>query len=86
MEASSGVVFFDREGAQQRAFEELLEQAAKIGANGVIDWETGERSEIVPQIDPNTGITTYRPQVVKTVKGTAIYVVPVSVSDDGGAK
>ena len=42
VEAASDVILISTEAAQERAFVELRKQAAKIGANGVIEWEIGE--------------------------------------------
>ena len=53
VEAATDVNFINTKGARERAFKaaqervfaELKEQAASIGANGVIDWEVGEITE-----------------------------------------
>jgi len=76
VEAASDVlffIFFDK-SAIERAFAELKEQAAKIGANGVIDWEIGEIEEWVPHYDSHTGIYSTSRRITKTVMGTAIFV------------
>lgn len=74
VEAASDVRLFSLEAAQERAFVELKKQAAKIGANGVIEWHVGQTTEWVPHHDANTGMTTMRTQITKTVSGRAIYV------------
>ncbi len=81
VEAASDVILISTEVAQERAFAELKEQAAKIGANGVIDWEVGEIKEMVSHYDPNAG--THYPgwQITKTVRGTAIFVTSNSRSE-----
>ena len=78
VEAASDVLLFSEEAAQERAFAELKEQAAKIGANGVIDWEVGEKREIVDTVDGNTGQPGLGLRRSMTVKGTAIYVPSTS--------
>ena len=80
--AATDVNFINTKGARERAFKaaqervfaELKEQAASIGANGVIDWQVGEIKERGSHYDPNTGISYPKEQITKTVKGTAIYV------------
>jgi hypothetical protein len=61
-------------------FAELKEQAASIGANGVIDWEVGEIKEQGSHYDPNAGISYPKEQITKTAKGTAIFVASISRS------
>ena len=81
VEAASDVILISTETAQERAFAELKEQAAKIGANGVIGWEVGEITKLVSHYDPNAG--THYPgwQTTKTVSGTAIFVTSNSRSE-----
>ena len=74
VEAASDVILFLNKAAEERAFAELKEQAAKIGANGVIDWEVGEIEEWGTHYDPNTGIYSPSRRITKTVTGTAILV------------
>ncbi len=81
VEAASDVFFISTEPAQERAFAELKEQAAKIGANGVIDWEVGEIKEMISHVDANTGISYPGWQTTKTVRGTAIFVASISRSE-----
>ncbi len=81
VEAASDVVLFFDKSAIERAFAELKEQAAKIGANGVIDWEVGETEEWRPHYDPNTGIYSSSRRITKTVTGTAILVSSISRSE-----
>ncbi len=76
VEAASDVlflIFFDK-SAIERAFAELKDQAAMIGANGVIDWEVGEIEKWGTHYDPNTGIYSPSRRITKTVTGTAILV------------
>ena len=80
VEAISNIEFSD-EAAEGRAFVELKKQAAKIGANGVIEWEIGETLGSVNVHNPDTGGFSSWPQRRKTVKGTAIYVTPISRSE-----
>ncbi len=81
VEAASDVILISTEVAQERAFAELKEQAAKIGANGVIDWEVGEIKEMVSHYDPNAGTHYSGWQITKTVRGTAIFVTSNSRSE-----
>ncbi len=81
VEAASDAFPFYNKTALERAFAELKEQAAKIGANGVIDWEVGEIKEMVSHHDPNTGTSYPGWQITKTVKGTAIFVTSNSRSE-----
>ena len=74
VEAASGVFFFYDKAAEERAFVELKEQAATIGANGVMEWEVGEKVEWGTHYDPNTGMTSPQRSKTITVTGTAIYV------------
>ena len=74
VEAASDVFLFYNKTAEERAFAELKEQAAKIGANGVIDWEVGEIEEWGTHYEPNTGIYSPSRRITKTVAGTAIFV------------
>jgi len=74
VEAASDAFPFYKKTALERAFAELKEQAAKIGANGVIGWEVGEIEESVPHYNPNTGIYSSSRRITKTVTGTAILV------------
>jgi hypothetical protein len=74
VEAASDVRLYSLKAAEERAFVELKKQAAKIGANGVIVWQVGQTTELVPYRDPNTGISTLRVQITKTVEGRAIYI------------
>ena len=72
---------FSDEAAQERAFVELKKQAAKIGANGVIEWEIGEVWGTTKLYNSVTGDFTDWPQLRKTIKGTAIYVILNSQSE-----
>jgi len=81
VEAASGVFFFFDNSAEERAFAELKEQAAMIGANGVIEWEVGEIVEWNSVYDVNTGITSPQRSKTITVTGTAIYVTSTSRSE-----
>ena len=89
VEAATDVNFINTKGARERAFKaaqervfaELKEQAASIGANGVIDWEVGETKERGSHYDPNSGISYPKEYITKTVKGTAIYVTSNSRSE-----
>jgi uncharacterized protein YbjQ (UPF0145 family) len=83
VEAASNVRVFSLEAAQERAFAELKQQAAKIGANGVIEWEVWEDSIIVQVPDQDTEGWTYRDQTETTMiaKGRAIYVSPISLNE-----
>ena len=88
VEAATDVNFINTKGARERAFKaaqervfaELKEQAASIGANGVIDWEVGEIKERYSHYDPNTGMSYPKEQITKTVRGTAIFVASSSRS------
>jgi uncharacterized protein YbjQ (UPF0145 family) len=73
VEAFSNIEFSD-EAAEERAFVELKKQAAKIGANGVIEWEVDETLGSVNVHNPSTGTFSTWPQRRFNVKGTAIYV------------
>jgi len=75
VEAASDAFPFYNKTALERAFAELKEQAAKIGANGVIGWEVGEIKEMVYRYDPNAGTSYPAWEVTKTVRGTAIFVI-----------
>ena len=81
VEAASDAILISTEAAQERAFAELKEQAAKIGANGVIGWEVGEIKEMVWHYDPNAGTSYPGWQITKTVRGTAIFVTSNSRSE-----
>ncbi len=81
VEAASDVFLISTEAAQERAFAELKEQAAKIGANGVIGLEVGEIQEMVYRHDPNAGTSYPAWEVTKTVRGTAIFVISNSRSE-----
>ncbi len=81
IEAASGVFLFYDKTAEERAFAELKEQAATIGANGVIDWEVGETVEWNSVYDVNTGMTSPQRSKTITVTGTAIYVTSTSRSE-----
>ena len=81
VEAATDVNFINTKGARERAFAELKEQAASIGANGVIDWEVGEIKERGSHYDPNTGISYPKEQITKTMRGTAISVTSNSRSE-----
>ncbi len=88
VEAATDVNFINTKGARERAFKaaqervfaELKEQAASIGANGVIDWEVGEIKEQGSYYDQNTGISYPKELITKTVRGTAIFVASSSRS------
>ncbi len=81
VEAASGVFLFYDKTAEGRAFSELKEQAATIGANGVIEWEVGEIVEWNSVYDVNTGMTSPQRSKTITVTGTAIYVTSTSRSE-----
>ncbi len=81
VEAASDVFPFYKKTALERAFAELKEQAAKIGANGVIGWEVGETKEMVYRYDPNAGTSYPAWEVTKTVRGTAILVTSIRQSE-----
>ncbi len=81
VEASSDVILFYNKTAEERAITELKEQAAKIGANGVIDWEVGEIRKMISHVDANTGMSYTGWQITKTVSGTAIFVTSNSRSE-----
>ncbi len=80
-EAASTGILFSNKTAEELAIAELKEQAARIGANGVIDWEVGEIKEMVWHHDPNTGTSYPGWQITKTVRGTAIFVTSNSRSE-----
>ncbi len=80
VDAVSDIEFSD-EAAQERAFVELKKQAAKIGANGVIEWEIDEVWGTRKLYDSVTGDFSDWPQLRKTIKGTAIYVTSNSQSE-----
>ncbi len=73
VDAVSDIEFSD-EAAQERAFVELKKQAAKIGANGVIEWEIDEVWGTRKLYNSVTGDFSDWPQLRKTIKATAIYV------------
>ena len=97
VEASSDVEF-STQAAQDRVIEELKKQAAKIGANGVILMETGNRSN-----GSNGGISVggggsarrggfsvgvggvSTSSETKTARGQAIYVSDTAVPNTGNA-
>ncbi len=81
VEAASDAFPFYNKTALERAFAELKEQAAKIGANGVIDWEVGEIKEMVYRFDPNAGTSYPAWEITKTVRGTAILVITIRQSE-----
>ncbi len=73
VEASSDVEF-STQAAQDRAINELKAQAAKIGANGVILLNTGDKSgEIVGFY--SGGLFYAGASETKTAKGKAIFVI-----------
>ncbi len=80
VDAVSDIEFSD-EAAQERAFVELKKQAAKIGANGVIEWEIGEVWGTTKLYNSVTGNFSDWPQMIKTIKGTAIHVTLNSRSE-----
>ena len=82
VETASSVFFFFDEAAEERAFVELKEQAASIGANGVTQWEIGEIVEWISVYDANTGTTSPRRSKRITVTGTAIYVTVNGRNDE----
>ena len=67
-----------RESSRSLAFPELKKEAAKIGADGVIDWRIREREEIFDDLDP-LARDRYITEIVVT--GTAIYVISNSQSE-----
>ncbi len=73
VEAVSKIEFSDK-AAEERAFVELKKQAAKIGANGVIEWEIDEVWGTRKLYNSVTGDFSDWPQLRKTIKATAIYV------------
>lgn len=73
VEANSHIEFSD-EAAEERAFAELRKQAAKIGANGVIELTIDETLGSVKVHNPDTGTFSSWPQRILNMKGTAIYV------------
>ncbi len=74
-------VEFSAEAAHERVFAELKKQAAKIGANGVIDWEVDDVWGTTKIYNSVTGQFTDWPQLRKIVNGTAIYVSSYSRSE-----
>ncbi len=81
VEAASDAFPIYNKTALERAFAELKEQAAKIGANGVIGWEVGETQEMIWHYDPNAGTSYPGWQITRTVRGTAIFVTSNSRSE-----
>jgi len=81
VKAASGVWLGFDKTAEERAFAELEDQAATIGANGVIEWEVGERVE--PHYDAHPNFPSTTPQRTKaiTVTGTAILVTSINRSE-----
>ena len=73
VESSSGVEFSSQK-AQDRTIRELKEQAAKIGANGVLLSGTGSRSDDMYGMYSG-GIMYAGSGETKTAKGQAIYVI-----------
>ncbi len=73
VEASSEVEF-SSQAAQDRAINELKEQAAKIGANGVLLLNTGDKSGGMVGFYSG-GIFYAGASETKTVKGKAIFVM-----------
>ena len=80
IEAASDVRI-SAEAAQKRAFAELKKQAAKIGANGVIEWEVHNILNAVSPKDRTTRIPSLHWVKTKMVKGTAIYVASIGRSE-----
>ena len=80
IEAASDVRI-SAEAAQKRAFAELKKQAAKIGANGVIEWEVHNILNAVSPYDRTTGETSLHWVKTKIVKGTAINVASIGRSE-----
>lgn len=72
VEASSDVEF-STQAAQNRAIERLKVESAKIGANGVLLENSGEKSSTVFG-SGGSGIFWAMQQKTKTVQGKAIYV------------
>jgi hypothetical protein len=73
VEASSEVDF-SSQAAQDRAIQELKEQAAKIGANGVLITYTGDKSGDVVGFYSG-GVFYGDASEVKTARGEAIFVI-----------
>ncbi len=72
---------FSDEAAEVRAFVELKKQAAKIGANGVIEWEIDDVWGTRKLYNSVSGDFSDWPQLRKTIKGTAIFVTSNSRSE-----
>ena len=81
VEATSGVGLFSGEAVEERLYAELKQQAAKIGANGVIEWEVWEDSIIVQVQDRDTGGYRDHTETTMIAKGRAIYVSPISLNE-----
>ena len=72
VEASSAVEFTSQ-GAQDRAIEELKKQASKLGANGVILMNSGDRQG--DTVGYTSGGVYYSgTETVKTAQAKAIYI------------
>ena len=75
MDAHSEIIFSSRK-AQERAISRLIEEAAQIGANGVlITFERDYPTETVV-IDPDFPIYTVEVDFTKVLKAEAILVAP----------
>ncbi len=71
--ASSDAGWTDQE-SMDYAIQELKNQAAKIGANGVLIASTGETTPVVSGYNYGTGYFWAVPVTAKTVEGRAIFV------------
>lgn len=70
--SKNSLVFTDQQ-KMDTAMARLKEEAAKLGANGIILGSIGEEQVLVPMTQSN-GTTTYITGSHKAVKATAIYV------------
>ena len=75
VEASSrsGLVY-GAQRKQNQAVEKLKEQAAELGANGVLLTNAGEKTRGVGIFGGGGGVIWAKPQTSKTISGEAIFV------------
>ena len=71
--SSKNSMVFTEQQKMDTAMVRLKEEAAKLGANGIILGSIGEEQVLVPMTQPN-GTTTYISGSHKAIKATAIYV------------
>lgn len=72
--SSAGSFSYTEQAKMDTALQLLKEEAAKLGANGVLLNDVGDQEVLVPITNPN-GTVTYATGVNKTLKAKAIFVL-----------